>query len=72
MLRSNVDKKILENLSNLEKGQKSYVLFYIKSLVKKKDSKKLLKFAGAFGKQDLKQMEFAIQEGCEDIDGHEW
>lgn len=74
MLRTNVDKEILNNLSFLGKGEKSVVLSYVKSLLKKKkkDSKRILKFSGAFGKADLKQMEIAIRNGCENIDKNEW
>lgn len=74
MLKNNIDKEILNNLSFLGKGQKSVVLSYVKSLVKKKkkDSKSILKFSGAFNKTDLRQMEVAIQEGCENIDRNKW
>ena len=64
--------EILKKLNLLEKSQQNSVLSYIKSLIRKYDSRHLLKFAGAFTPGDIKQMESAINGGCENIDRNEW
>jgi len=66
------ESQILKSLHKLEKSQQNAVLRYVKSLLKKEDKKQLLKFAGAFSSEDIKQMETAIEQGCEKIDRNEW
>ncbi|KAF0107451.1 MAG: hypothetical protein FD146_1929 [Anaerolineaceae bacterium] len=39
---------------------------------KGKAGKQVLKFAGTISKPDLKQMQQAIEAGCEQVDGNEW
>jgi hypothetical protein len=41
-------------------------------VLKENDNKNLLKFAGAFNPEDIKEMEDAIAHGCENIDRNEW
>jgi len=50
------------------------VLNYLKNLVKRGDdsNKNLLALAGTISKKDIKLMEKAIEEGCENIDSNEW
>jgi len=39
---------------------------------KGKAGKQVLKFAGAISRPDLKQMQKAIEAGCEQVDRNEW
>ena len=72
MLKTGYEAEIMRNIPLLEKARQKSVLEYIKSLLKSRDEKKLLKFAGAFSPQDIKEMEEAISKGCENIDLNEW
>ncbi len=72
MLRTGYEAEIIRNIHLLEKGRQKSVLSYIKSLLKGSDNKNLLKFAGAFSPEDIKEMEEAISQGCENIDSNEW
>ena len=64
--------EILKNIHLLESAQQNAVLSYVKSLLKKDHKKQLLKFAGAFSSEDIKQMRTAIEHGCENVDRNEW
>ena len=39
---------------------------------KKRKSKSILKFVGAFNPSEIKKMKTAIHEGCENIDKNSW
>ncbi|HLG34889.1 MAG TPA: hypothetical protein VI757_08430, partial [Bacteroidia bacterium] len=68
--------EILRYVNMLEQSSQSKVLAYIKSLFKnpgrKKEDKRILQFAGAFSKEDIREMNTAINEGCENPDLNEW
>ena len=72
MLRTGYEAEIIRNIHLLEKARQKTVLSYIKSLLKGNDTKNILKFAGVFSPEDIKEMEEAIGQGCENIDGNEW
>ena len=69
-----LDQEVLQYFHNLSKPQQLGVLNYLKSLVGKQKMKNegLLKLAGSIPAEDLKQMEQAIEESCEQIDKDEW
>ena len=72
MLKTGYEAEIIRSIHLLEKGRQKSVLAYIKSLLKGSENKNLLKFAGSFSPEDIKEMEEAIGEGCENIDRNEW
>ena len=74
MTQSTIDTQLLTDFHSLEKPQQLDVLNYLKSLLKKDNAsnKGLLKLAGSIPSNDLKLMEKAIEEGCEQIDSNEW
>lgn len=72
VIMTHYEAQILKSLNLLEKSQQNDVLSYVKSLLKKENKKQLLKLAGAFSAEDIKQMETAIEQGCENIDRNEW
>ena len=72
MIRTEYETEIIRNIHLLEKSLQKSVLSYIKSLLKGSDNKNLLKFAGTFNPEDIKEMEEAIGQGCENIDRNEW
>ena len=72
MKATTLEKEILNNLLELKEQNK--VLQFIISLSKPFDNleKKIDKYAVGMDKSDLAKMEQAIDEGCENIDTHEW
>lgn len=74
MSYKSLDTQLLSYFHSLTKPQQLEVLNYLKSLLKKDSSsnKGLLKLAGSISSQDLKLMNEAIKEGCEQIDKDEW
>ena len=75
MKKATVNIEILHYLGLLEQSSQTKVLSYIKSLFKASPAKKnkdILAFAGVFSKDDLSEMEKAINEGCEKPDFNEW
>jgi hypothetical protein len=74
MTTAALNKEITKYLSSLGKSQQAKVLHFLKSLVQEKHafSSQLISFAGCINAEDLKQMEQAINEGCEHIDSNEW
>lgn len=74
MTTAAINKEIMKYLGSLGKSQQTKVLDYLKTLVRDKraSSSGLLAFAGTIPSGDLKQMEQAIDQGCEHIDAHEW
>jgi hypothetical protein len=74
-MATTIKSEIIKGLSSLEKAEQNRVLAYIKSLLRKKSSsgkEVFLKLAGTFSETDLKEMETAIQDGCENIDRNKW
>lgn len=76
MKRTSVQIEILQFLDMMENSSRQKVLAFIKSLLKsgkkKKNQHTILEFAGAFKKDDLKEIKVAIEHGCEGIDRNEW
>ena len=76
MNKSHPQIEILQYLDMLGKSSQQKVLTFIKTLVPKskkvKSKHPILKYAGAFSKEDVKEMEKAIKENCENIDKNEW
>ena len=74
MAEKTIDTELLNYFHALAKPQQLNVLNYLKSLLHKEESpnKGLLALAGSISSKDLKLMEEAIKEGCEQIDENEW
>ena len=74
MTTAAINREIMKYLSSLGKAKQEKVLDFLKSLVKDKNppSAQLLSFAGSIHSDDLKQIEQAINDGCEHIDEHGW
>lgn len=74
MSQRTIDTQLLTDFHSLAKPQQLDLLNYLKSLLKKEKptNKGLLKLAGSISSKDLKLMEEAIEEGCEQIDSNEW
>jgi hypothetical protein len=74
MSYKSIDTQLLSYFHSLSKPQQLDVLDYLRSLLKKDSSsnKGLLKLAGSITSEDLKLMDEAIKEGCEQIDKDEW
>ena len=74
MLGKTIDIELLTYFHALAKPQQLDVLNYLKSLLEneKTSNKELLKLAGSIPSKDLRLMEEAIKEGCEQIDEDEW
>ena len=73
---SNIElqESIIRSIQQLTLVQQLRLLDFINSLLTIKregESKGLLKFVGAFEKEDLREMEKAIED-CEQIDEDEW
>jgi len=70
------EKEITSHLHKLNPEQQQRVLAYIRTLSKERPSgvhgSELLRFAGAIDLSDLKEMEKAIDEGCEQVNLNEW
>lgn len=64
-----IDSKILYYLQTLEKSKRIAVLNYLMGLIKRepKENKneELISLAGSISKKDIRLMEQAIEEGCE-------
>ena len=70
MLANNIREEILENLFKLTEEQQQKVLEYIHTLLPGSNS--LLRFVNTINKEDLKIMEQAIHEECENIEQSNW
>jgi len=73
MTNIEIQDSIIRSISQLSLPQQMKLLDFIKSLIVKKQEGRpegLLKFAGAFAKEDLKEMENALED-CEKIDEDE-
>ena len=77
MTNKTIDTRILNYIHSLEKVEQLSVLNYLQKIVKKfrkknNENEKLLSLAGSINKNDLKKMELAIKEDCENINTNEW
>ena len=70
------EKEITEQLHKLTPDQQKRVLAFIQVLAQKQPSgvpgSELLRFAGSIEHNDVKVIEKAIVEGCEQVDLNEW
>ena len=70
------EKEITSHLHKLNPEQQQRVLAYIRTLSEERPSgvhgSELLQFVGAIDLNDLKEMEKAIDEGCEQVNLNEW
>ena len=69
--------ELLHDFETLSERDKREVLSFVAKLKGSKlpkgtPGKKLLKFAGLFDAESIKQMEEAIEEGCEQVSSHGW
>ena len=68
--------QILEQLSGLPDDQQRQVLDFARALAMSSPlgipGKDLLRFGGLISEEDLKQMNAAIEDGCERVDAHKW
>ncbi len=74
MTNFEIQESLAQSISQLTLSQQLKLLDFIKSIQIKKQKKKpddLLKFAGAFDQEALKEMKNAIKD-CEQIDDNEW
>ena len=74
MTNIEIQDSIVRSISQLSLPQQLKLLDFIKSLLVKKQVGKpegLLQFAGAFRKEDLEEMQKALED-CEQIDEDEW
>ncbi|MEX0812226.1 MAG: hypothetical protein WD048_08410 [Chitinophagales bacterium] len=74
MEKLEIRQEILSALDQLSKKQLKHLLIFIKSLLYRKADKEhgIMRLAGTIDKEDLKLMEAAIEDGCEQIDSNEW
>lgn len=66
--------QILHQLDNLPEDRQRRVLEFARELVPHAGNAGtvLLRFSGAIGADDLREISAAIEEGCEKIDPDEW
>ena len=74
MTATTLHQQILQDVQSLSESQQRKVLHYIRTLqsVSPKSGAALVQLAGTISADDLRLMEQAIQEGCEQIDSHDW
>lgn len=70
------EQEIALHLHKLSTEQQMRVLTFVKTLAEEQPcgvrGSRLLKFAGVISPDDLKEMEKAIAEGCEQVNLNEW
>lgn len=67
------ENEFLKSLAMLTREQQDRALVYIKSLLKRSSSKQsLLQFAGSLDSDSVREMNAAVEAGCENIDRNEW
>jgi len=68
--------KVIEHLETLPENLQRQVLAFVLTLQKVVrqgvPGKELLEFAGSIPLDDLKLMQRAIEDGCEQVDSNEW
>lgn len=71
-----IQQEILGELGKLDLVEQKRVLDFARALVTRElkgiPGKDLLRFAGAFAQEDLKEMARIIEEDCERVDLNEW
>ena len=76
MIDATLERQLHEELAHLTPDQQQRVLDYARSLVQDRPvgvpGTALLGFIGLIPPEDLKAMEEAIEEGCEQVDLDEW
>jgi hypothetical protein len=76
MSSSSFEQELLGEFSKLAPVQQQQVLDYVRTLRTSKPKgvpgSTLFQFAGTIDAQDLQLMAQAIEEGCEQVDSHEW
>ncbi len=76
MIHPTIKEEILARLDKLPFEQQRRVLDFAQALVvtlpKGVPGESLMRFAGVLDAKTLKEMEEAIEEGCEQIDKNEW
>jgi hypothetical protein len=65
--------EFLKNLELLSTAEQEKALAYVKSLLPQENNhSKLLTWAGGIDAKSIKEMEEAIEKGCEKIDANAW
>ena len=68
--------KVMEQLKDLPQELQRRVLEFTRALALSNPGgvpgRQLLRFAGAISPDDAQLMRAAIEEGCEQVDSHEW
>jgi hypothetical protein len=76
MVAPSFQREILEQLEQLAEVQQKQVLEFAQSLASSKPlgepGANLLRWAGLIPPDDLREMERAIEEGCEQVDENGW
>ncbi|MFB3920840.1 MAG: hypothetical protein ACE145_03915 [Terriglobia bacterium] len=76
MTDPSIQREILGELGRLNPADQKKVLTFARSLAERElkgtPGKDLLRFAGAFPEEDLKEMARIIEEDCERVDPSEW
>ena len=76
MANISVEREILDQIHSLSEKDQKRVLEFARSLVRNElkgvAGKKLLRFAGTIGMEDLRKMAKAIDEDCERVNPSEW
>jgi len=70
------ENELLKNINLLSKAQQAKVSAFVRSLLENSlrsgNNADILKFAGAFDAQSLKEMSAAISADCGNVDKDEW
>ena len=76
MSSSSFEQELLGEFSKLTPEQQQQVLEYVRALKTSRlggvPGNALFRFAGTIDAQDLEAMAQAIEDGCEQVDLHEW
>ena len=76
MVHPRIKRELEERLNQLPLDLQRRVLDFASALVtsrpKGTKGQALLRFAGTIPQEDLQEMSRAIEEGCEQVDRHEW
>jgi hypothetical protein len=75
-MTSAIVNQVIDHLESLPPNLQEQVLAFVRALDtsyhRGVSGQQLLKFAGTIPKDDLQRMSQAIEEGCEQVDLHEW
>lgn len=76
MSNSSFEQELLTEFAKLTPVHQQQVLHYVRTLSSAKPKgvpgSSLLKFAGTIDSQELQLMAQAIEEGCEQVNPHDW